>query len=346
MISFLVDLLCYTLCVILSGCLFLWLWNELTMGICRNKDKSLNGKTVLITGGNSGLGFETAVELARRGARLIIGCRNTKNVENRIRLLSPMVESVDVVRLDLTSFDSIRKFSEEIKSRYDQIHILINNAGILKSDQTSTENGFEMTIGTNYLGHALLNKLLLDLVKRAGEVDNDYSRIILVSSIAATNKKVASDLCRLDSGNTSYRIDFSGNNPIEQYSKSKLCQIMYGKHLAKVLKEDECKTVVVSLHPGIVRTNIWETVKKPMIRRIVQFWNYLIGKTPLQGAQTAIHLSLCDFSESPKDVSGTFFSDCRSRHWINHFLPKIVQDPSACKALWDETMKALDTVIS
>ena len=117
MISFLVDLLCYTLCVILSGCLFLWLWNELTMGICRSKDKSLNGKTVLITGGNSGLGFETAVELARRGARLIIGCRNTKNVENRIRLLSPMVESVDVVRLDLTSFDSIRKFSEEIKSK-------------------------------------------------------------------------------------------------------------------------------------------------------------------------------------------------------------------------------------
>ena len=342
MIGFLMSFVCYTLTVILSGCLFLWLWKELTMGICRIKDKSLNGKTVLITGGNSGLGFETAVELARRGGRLIIGCRNTKNVENRIRLLAPMVESVDVVSLDLSSFDSIQEFSKEIKSRYDQIHILINNAGISKADKVSTENGFEMTIGTNYLGHALLNNSLLDLVKRGGEAGDDYSRIILVSSITAINKKAASDLCRVDAGNTSYRINFAGHVPMEQYSKSKLSQIMYGKHLAKVLREDECKTVVVSLHPGIVRTNIWGAFKKPMIRRIVQFSNYLIGKTPWQGAQTTIHLSLCDFSTSPKNVSGTFFSDCRSRHWINHFLPKIVQDPSACKALWDETMKSLD----
>ena len=323
-------------------CLFLWLWKELTMGICRIKDKSLNGKTVLITGGNSGIGFETAVELAKRGAKLIIGCRNVKNVEMKIRSLAPAVENIECVRLDLSSFESIQEFAKEIKSRHDHVHILINNAGISKSDQKLSNEGFEMTIGTNYIGHALLNNLLMDLVKKAGEDGEDYSRIILVSSITALNKKAANDLCTKYSGNGSYCIDFSGDVPFEQYAKSKLSQIMYAKHLGELLNEEECRTLVLSLHPGIVRTNIWEAFKKPLLRRIVQFSNYLIGKTPWQGAQTTVHLCLMDLSPfTPNELNGNFYSDCRSRHWINHFLPKIVQDKHACKYLYEETMKLI-----
>ena len=99
MICYLMNFILSLLLFVAFTCLFLWLWKELTMGICRIKDKSLNGKTVLITGGNSGIGFETAVELAKRGAKLIIGCRNVKNVEMRIRSLAPAVENIECVRL-------------------------------------------------------------------------------------------------------------------------------------------------------------------------------------------------------------------------------------------------------
>ena len=343
MFCYLINAVCFMLTFISTSCMFIWLWKEVTMGICNIKNKSMDGKVVLITGGNSGLGFETAVELAKRGAKLIIGCRNIKNVEMRIRNLAPMADSIDVVKLDLSSFESIQEFSGEIRSKYNHIHILINNAGISKSwDEPLTKQGFEMTIGTNYLGHALLNNLLLDLVKKAGQNGDDYSRILLVSSITAIKKKVANDLCQKGSGNESYHIDFSGDVDYEQYSKSKLSQIMYAKHLAKILNEEDCKTLVFSLHPGIVRTNIWSTIKKPLRKRFVQMFSYLTGKTPWQGAQTTVHLSLTDFSTSSKEISGTFYSDCRPRHWINHFLPKMIHDQFACKAVWDETMKLIN----
>jgi len=148
-------------------------------------------------------------------------------------------------------------------------------------------------------------------------------------------------LCQKHPVNGSYLIDFSGNIDFEQYAKSKLSQIMYGKHLAKILDDEACRTLVFSLHPGIVRTNIWSAFKKPLLKKVVQFSNYLIGKTPWQGAQTTMHLCVNNFSNSRKDISGTFYSDCRPRHWINYFLPKIVDDKLACKALWNETMKLI-----
>merc|ERR1712136_505061 len=116
--------------------------------------------------------------------------------------------------------------------KYELIHVLINNAGTIGDtyNQIITEDGFEMTMATNYLGHALMNHFLLDLVKKAGKVEKDSSRIILVSSIGATNKKAASELCERNAINNTYSINFLGDGTL-QYFKSKLAQIMYGKHL-------------------------------------------------------------------------------------------------------------------
>ena len=196
MIDYFLNFVYFVTTSVASILVISWIWKELTMGICRCKG-SMKGKVVLITGGNNGIGFETSLELARRGASLIIGCRNIQNVKSKIQRFVPNA-NIDVVRLDLSSIGSIQKFVEEVKSRYDLIDVLINNAGLAGNrENKKSEDGFEVVMATNYFGHALLNHLLLDLVKRAGHVGDDCSRIILVSSIAAAHKSAANELCKI-----------------------------------------------------------------------------------------------------------------------------------------------------
>ena len=148
MIDFLINVAYYLATFLVYLHVFLWIWNQLTMGICKSKE-SLKGKVVLITGGNNGIGFETSVELAKRGAKLIIGCRNTQNVEIRIQKMVPGAD-IEVYRLDLSSNKSIRNFAEEVKSKYDAIDILINNAGMYTFEEKKSEDGYDLLMATNF----------------------------------------------------------------------------------------------------------------------------------------------------------------------------------------------------
>ena len=340
MFDYLTSFFYYVVISISSTHVLLWIWKELSMGICRCKG-NLKGKIVLITGGNNGIGFETSLELARRGAKLIIGCRKIQNLETRIQKIVPGAE-VEAIRLDLSSNASIKKFAEEVKSKYDIIDVLINNAGMVTRDMKKSEDGFELLMATNYLGHALLNHLLLDLVKKAGEVvGGDCSRIILVSSLASADKKAANDLCQFRHNN-SYDVDFGVKIMRHQYGKSKLAQIMYGKHLARLLsEEDKCNTMVASLHPGFVRTDIFQGLPPGPQLKFISWIGYVLGKSSWQGAQTTVHLAICNFSHPMNETSGTFFCDCRSKNWFNFHMPKIIKDPVACKSVYDETMRLL-----
>ena len=125
------------------------------MGICCS-NTSLKGKVVLITGGNKGIGFETSIDLLRRGAKVIIGCRSTRNVEKELCNIIPEADVI-VRKLDLLSTKSVKAFVDEIKSSFEMIDILINNAGMVTEEKKETDDGFELTMATNYLGHALLN---------------------------------------------------------------------------------------------------------------------------------------------------------------------------------------------
>jgi len=337
MIDFLIDVTYYLATFLVYLHVFLWIWNQLTMGICKSK-KFLKGKVVLITGGNNGIGFETSVELAKRGAKLIIGCRNTQNVETRIQKMVPGAD-IEVYKLDLSSNKSIRNFAEEVKSKYNAIDTLINNAGMYTFEEKKSEDGYDLLMATNYLGHALLNHLLLDLVKRAGEASQDYSRIILVSSMAGQNKRIANELCNLRTNNE-YDIDLGVKTMRHQYGKSKLAQVLYAKHLAKLLKDEGCNAMVASLHPGFVRTDIFQGLPKGGYAKFVMWVSYVVGKTAYQGAQTTIYLATTNFSDF-KDKSGNYFNDCRSKNWYDFLVPKVVEDPEACKALWEKTMALL-----
>ena len=148
---------------------------------CNDRTTKLNGKTVIITGANTGIGKETALDLAGRGARVILACRDMPKAEEAAKYIRSQTGNgnVHVDKLDLSSFDSIRQFCAKINEREDRIDILINNAGIMMCPKWTTKDGFEMQFGTNHLGHFLLTNLLLDKIRKSGA-----ARIINVSSRA------------------------------------------------------------------------------------------------------------------------------------------------------------------
>jgi len=138
-------------------------------GVCYSKEQ-LDGKTVIITGANTGIGKETAIDLARRNAKVIIACRNVERgekAERDIRNLSKN-ENVHFRLLDLASFASIKKFCAEVLAQESRIDILVNNAGIMRCPYWKTEDDFEMQFGVNHLGHFLLTNLLLDRPNKRG----------------------------------------------------------------------------------------------------------------------------------------------------------------------------------
>ena len=211
-------------------------------GVCRSKAK-LDGKTVIITGANTGIGKETAIDLAKRNARVILACRSQekgKKAEVDVRRGSGN-NNVHFRQLDLSSFTSIRKFAKEVLEEESRVDILINNAGVMYCPYSKTEDGFETQFGVNHLGHFLLTNLLLDKIKQAPE-----GRIVNLSSRAHT-------LClsplNLDTVNSK-----DNYNSYTAYFKSKLANVLFTKALNKRLEGTSVTTNAV--HPGTVDTEL------------------------------------------------------------------------------------------
>ena len=210
-------------------------------GVCRSKTL-LDGKTVIITGANTGIGKETAIELVKRNARIIVACRSQekgRKAEVDIRKESGS-NNVHFRQLDLASFKSIKKFAKEVLSEESRIDILINNAGVMYCPFGKTEDGFETQFGVNHLGHFLLTNLLLDKIKQAPE-----GRIIVVSSIGHTLTS------KLDLDTINSEAHYS---PYDAYHKSKLSNVLFTKALAKRLTGTN--VTANSLHPGAVDTDL------------------------------------------------------------------------------------------
>ncbi|KAG7253143.1 hypothetical protein CRUP_013422 [Coryphaenoides rupestris] len=148
-----------------------------------SSDERLDGKTVIITGANTGIGKETTRDLARRGARVIMACRDLERAEEaREDILEDTGnEDIAIRKLDLSDTKSIRAFAEVINREERQVNVLINNAGVMMCPYSKTVDGFEMQLGVNHLGHFLLTSLLLDLIKRSAP-----ARVVVVASVAHT----------------------------------------------------------------------------------------------------------------------------------------------------------------
>jgi NAD(P)-dependent dehydrogenase (short-subunit alcohol dehydrogenase family) len=205
------------------------------------------GRTAVVTGANTGLGFETARVLATRGAQVVLACRNLGQAkEAAARILSSRPHptppaSVQAVRLDLASLASVREAAEEIGSAYGPVDLLINNAGVMMTPHRRTDDGFELQLGVNHLGHFALTGLLLgQMLGRAG------SRVITVSS----------------NGHKSGRIDFNDLQSRRRYRRmaayyqSKLANLMFTYELQRRLAGAQAQTQALAAHPGKARTEL------------------------------------------------------------------------------------------
>ncbi|XP_028821297.1 retinol dehydrogenase 12-like isoform X2 [Denticeps clupeoides] len=249
----------------------------------------LDGKTVLITGANTGIGKETAIDLAKRGARIIMACRDMEKADTALREVIDASGNQDVVtrKLDLSDTKSIRQFAEDI-NKEKQVNILINNAGVMVCPYGKTADGFEMQIGVNHMGHFLLTYLLLDLIKRSAP-----ARIVNVSSVAHQWGSINLE-------------DINSEKDYEKkraYSQSKLANVLFTRSLAKKLQGSRVNTYV--LHPGVVQTDLWRHLSKP--QQAVMWLVSPFTKTSVQGAQTTI---FCAVAPELESESGAYYSDC------------------------------------
>ncbi|XP_066557989.1 retinol dehydrogenase 13 [Amia ocellicauda] len=283
-------------------------------GKCRSKAR-LTGKTVLITGANTGIGKETARDLACRGARVIMACRDMAKADQTAQEIRQETGNGNVLvkKLDLASLQSVRQLAKDIQDNEERLDILINNAGIMMCPKWKTEDGFEMQFGVNHLGHFLLTNCLLDLLKKSSP-----SRIISVSSLAHDKGQIYFDDINLEK-------DY---DPRKSYGQSKLANVLFTRELAARLKGTG--VTANSLHPGVIRTELGRHVfpTLPWWKRVIALpMIILLFKTPWEGAQTTIH---CAVDESLENVSGVYFSDCAPKE----VAPQARND-AAARRLWD-----------
>ena len=224
-----------------------------------------SGRTAVVTGASSGLGLETAVVLAGRGATVVLACRDLARAERaaaRIRADTGRAD-LQVVRLDLASLASVREAAEEIRSRHSRLDLLILNAGVMQVPDQRTEDGFELTLASNHLGHFALTGLLLDrLLATAG------SRIVTVSSIAHRRGRI-----RFDDLQSDESYDASA-----AYAQSKLANLLFAYELDRRFENAGAGVTSLAAHPGNARTGLWHTsssFERALISprlRVLNFW--------------------------------------------------------------------------
>jgi NAD(P)-dependent dehydrogenase (short-subunit alcohol dehydrogenase family) len=201
------------------------------------------GRTAVITGANTGLGYETAAALAAKGAHVVLAVRNLDKGQDAARRIeqSEAGAQVELQELDLTSLDSVYAAAEELRTKYDTIDLLINNAGVMFTPKSSTKDGFELQFGTNHLGHFAFTGLLLDRVLAAPD-----SRIVTVSSVG---HRFARRGIRFD--DLHWEREYSR---VGAYGQSKLANLMFTYELQRRLAGSH--TIAAAAHPGGSRTEL------------------------------------------------------------------------------------------
>ena len=277
---------------------------------------SMDGKTVVITGGNSGIGKAAAVALARAGARVVITARNEQRgtaARSDIATASGS-DRVELSVFDLADLGSVRTGAQDLLDRCPRIDVLLNNAGLILSERTLSADGYESTFAINHLGPFLLTELLLDRVTSSAP-----SRIVNVASTAhnfARRGMVFDDLM----AERSYK-------PMEVYGRSKLANILFTTELAKRLAGTG--VTVNCLHPGSVATGYARDGDTTgfMAWGVKVYAHLPISLTPEKGARTSVFL--CS-SPTVDDVSGKYFVKCRQK------TPSAnARDEAAAARLWE-----------
>jgi NAD(P)-dependent dehydrogenase (short-subunit alcohol dehydrogenase family) len=242
-----------------------------------DKIPDLTGKQIIVTGANSGIGFEATKEFARKGAETILACRNmdkAKKASDRIKKKIPEAKTV-IMQLDLSSLKSVNDFAEEFEKNYSSLDVLLNNAGIMLVPYKTTSEGFESQVGVNHLGHFALTGLLYDLLTKT-----PGARVVNVSSNGHRMGK-------MDFDNYIYK-DGKGYSRLGAYGRSKLSNLLFTYELDRRFKTANIDAIAVAAHPGISNTNLirqwYFKVLKPIVFLTTQ--SAYMGALPSMRAAT------------------------------------------------------------
>ena len=256
-------------------------------------DGTMQGKIVIVTGANAGIGKATAAKLADKGATVVLACRSKERGESALGELSCVNgRCFALMHLDLADLDSIRAFAAAFAERYGRLDVLINNAGILGGRRALTKQGFEMAFGVNYLGAFLLTMLLLPLLEQS-----EQGRVVMMTSVAHGWVDV-----RFDDLNYTH-----GYNRFLAYGHSKLCNLLFARALTQKLRARGSRVTINAVHPGIVATDI-------VVNRVTGRFRWVADLMRLfflscdEGAETSVYLAS---EPSLSRVSGEYFVNCK-----------------------------------
>lgn len=203
----------------------------------------LTGQTIIVTGANSGIGYEATLHLASKGADVILASRNEEKATRAIAKIQKRFPEAKTsfIQLDLADLASVQNFADTFLANHDRLDVLINNAGIMAIPKRKTADGFEMQFGTNHLGHYALTGLLIHRL-----IETEHSRVVNVSSVAHRTGKIRFDDLH---GDRKY-------NPWRAYGQSKLANLLFTYELDHRLRQLHADTIVVACHPGYSSTNL------------------------------------------------------------------------------------------
>jgi NAD(P)-dependent dehydrogenase (short-subunit alcohol dehydrogenase family) len=289
----------------------------------------LSGKVVLVTGGNIGLGKETVLQLSKHNpAHIFLAARTESKATEAIKEIQaavPNAAKITFLQLDLMSFDSIKKAAASFLSQSSELHLLINNAGIMATPPGTTKEGYEEQFGTNHMGHALLTKLLLPTLKAtAANAPPQSVRVVVLSSLAEkyATPKTTYQFAKL-------KTNWSDVSTSARYSVSKIANIHYASELAR--RNPELR--VVSVHPGVVSTNLMSGPVKtyPWLRPIRPIFAFFMTSVP-DGTKNQLWAAV-----SPDAKSGEFYYPVG----LTNKGSDLSKNSKLALELWDWTEKEL-----
>ncbi len=283
-------------------------------------DGPLSGKVAIVTGGNSGIGKEAAVGIAREGAHVIVAARNAKKAAAAVAEIETRADArgrVETMPIDLASFASVRAFADAFTAQHDRLDILLNNAGLVLRKRTVTVDGHETQFQVNHLGHFLLTQLLHDQLVAAAP-----ARVVNVSSYAHTTAKKGLDFDDLDWEHRKYR-------GFAVYSATKLMNVFFTRELAR--RNDSDVLTANALHPGFVGSNFAREGDLGLLGTIGMPLARPFAISAEKGALTSIYLAT---SPDLAGITGQYFIKGKAVSPAKHAL-----DDAAAARLWEISEK-------
>lgn len=284
-----------------------------------------SGRNFIVTGANSGLGFETARELARHGGWVVVAARNeAKGLDAvaRIKAEQPRA-AVEFRALDLADLESVRAFAASIVRGGSAVDVLINNAGVMFPPRRLTPQGFESQFATNHLGHFALSGLLYDTIRRGRD-----ARVVTVTS-------------NLHRGGSIHFEDLSGErsySPQAFYQQSKFANVLFGLELDRRLRAAKAPVKSMLAHPGYSATNLQSSVQSGLQRAVMQIGNRLVAQSAAMGALDELYAAVAPSAEGGKVYGPDGFREMRG-HPVEVEPDSAARNEDTARRLWDLSEK-------